>query len=454
MIQPRDIPDAVLWHEGMLLAPQHFQEAAHRTEALLAYRLAAACPYPWGIARLVIDQAALVGGLLRVEQVEAVLPDGLLLLHAAAGDPPLELDLTAAGQDVRAGPRIVHLAVAARGGSTLAGNGPKRYRSVEGAACVDESTGEGAIEIPRMVPSPVLLAGDELGRPPSRRWASLPLARVAFRDDMFVLDAFCGPRLRVERGTELHAIAGETALRLREKAATLAERLQAPGAELAAGTGWEAVQALARGLPRLEALLASERAHPFELFLALADIVGNLTGIGRRTIPPPLRAYVHDDPLPAYAHAAELIAGAAAQLREPYRTIRFERRGEGRFTLDPPPGAAADELILGVRAGPGAGPAAVSAWLDTAVIGSSSQLRSIRERRTLGAPRRIVDGVAELDLMAPRGVVLARVGPDAGCIRPGEALEVIGRIDEAIEAEPVEVLLFVAAGGSGAGRAP
>ena len=116
MIDPRDIPQAVLWHEGMLLAPQHFQEAAHRTESLLAYRLAAACPYPWGIARLAVDRSALIGGLFRVDELEAVLPDGLLVVHPGAEDRPLELDLAVRDQDVRSGPRVVHLAVAARGG--------------------------------------------------------------------------------------------------------------------------------------------------------------------------------------------------------------------------------------------------------------------------------------------------------------------------------------------------
>jgi type VI secretion system protein ImpJ len=454
MIHPRDIPDAVLWHEGMLLAPQHFQQAAHRAEALLAYRVAAACPYPWGIARLAIDRPALVGGLFRVDQLEAVLPDGLLVQHPRDEDRALELDLKAQGQDLRAGPRTIHLAVAARGEAATTGNGPTRYRSADSAACIDEATGDGPIEIPRLVPAPILLLGDEQGRPPSRRWASLLLARVAFRDDMFVLERFCGPRLRVERDTELHAVAAEIALRLREKAVTLAERLQAPGMDLAAGTGWEAVQALARGLPRLEALLASGRANPFDLFLALADIVGNLTGFARQPCPPPLPPYAHEDPLPAYLQAAELIAGIAARLREPYRTIRFERHGDGRFTLELPARVAEGELILGVRARPGAGPATASAWLETALIGSSSRLRAIREHRTLGAPRRVVDGVAELDLLAPRGVVLSRVGPDPGSIRAGEAREVLGHADESDEIEPIEVLLFVGSTVPVPGRAP
>jgi len=82
-----------------------------------------------------------------------------MVLSPRAGEPSLELDLKAAGQDVRLGPRVVHLAVAARGRDVCDGGATKRYRSVEGAACVDESTGDGAIEIPRMVPAPILLLG-------------------------------------------------------------------------------------------------------------------------------------------------------------------------------------------------------------------------------------------------------------------------------------------------------
>ena len=444
MTEARDIPDAVLWHEGMLLAPQHFQQTAQRAEALLAYRVGAAVPYPWGVSRLAIDPAVLPDGLLRVDELEAVLPDGLILQHPRADEPPLELDLMGQGQDVRLGPRTLYVAVAARTGAQ-GGVGHRRYRSVEGGACGDETTGDGEIEIPRLVPAPLLLLGDEHGRPPPRRWSSLPLARIAFRDDLFVLDRFCGPRLRVGRETELFAIAAGIAARLREKAVALGERLQAPGSDGVQGGGWEAVRALARGLPRLEALLASQRAHPFDLFLALTDIVGSLTGIARQPCPAQLRAYDHNDPLPAYLQAAEIIGAAAGRLREPYQIVRFEHRGAGRFSHELPPALVGRELILGVRAAPGAASSAAAAWLETALIASASQLRAIRERRTLGAPRRLVDVVEELDLLPPRGVVLCRVGPDAGAIHAGEPLEIIGHGDAGGAGEPLEVLLFTAA---------
>src|SRR5262249_28543467 len=48
----RDLPAAIQWYEGMLLAPQHFQQSSLRQEALLAYHLAALSPYHWGVSRL------------------------------------------------------------------------------------------------------------------------------------------------------------------------------------------------------------------------------------------------------------------------------------------------------------------------------------------------------------------------------------------------------------------
>ena len=41
----RAIPEAVQWHEGMLLSPQHFQVAARRSEAMAAYLIEAAANF-------------------------------------------------------------------------------------------------------------------------------------------------------------------------------------------------------------------------------------------------------------------------------------------------------------------------------------------------------------------------------------------------------------------------
>jgi hypothetical protein len=96
MTDARLIPDAVQWHEGMLLSPQHFQQADLRNQALQGYMTLLAAPYGWGVIRLRINEAALMAGRFAVTDLEAVMPDGLLVQHADAAEanaPILQLDL-------------------------------------------------------------------------------------------------------------------------------------------------------------------------------------------------------------------------------------------------------------------------------------------------------------------------------------------------------------------------
>src|ERR1700740_997897 len=126
----RTIPEAVQWHEGMLLSPQHFQLTARRAEALTGYLLEAAAPFCWGVQRLDIDQGLLLEARFRVVVLEAVLPDGRLVLYPSGGeDPLLERDFKSAELNPRVAPVTVHVAVAARTEHAASAGGPLRYRS-------------------------------------------------------------------------------------------------------------------------------------------------------------------------------------------------------------------------------------------------------------------------------------------------------------------------------------
>ncbi|MBF3229810.1 type VI secretion system baseplate subunit TssK, partial [Pseudomonas aeruginosa] len=90
------LPDAVCWHEGMQLLPQHFQLQGLRAEALAA-RIGQACnPWFWGVTALELDPSALCAGQVRVLHLEAILPDGLPVSVQAGVDAPLEFDLETA----------------------------------------------------------------------------------------------------------------------------------------------------------------------------------------------------------------------------------------------------------------------------------------------------------------------------------------------------------------------
>src|SRR5207253_6153873 len=105
----REVPPAIHWHEGLLLVPQHFQSTALRTETLLHYHATAISPFHWGVTRLEIDRAQLLDGVFRVLDLEAVMPDGLLVSCAAGDDAELRLEIAAEADALSARPQKVYL---------------------------------------------------------------------------------------------------------------------------------------------------------------------------------------------------------------------------------------------------------------------------------------------------------------------------------------------------------
>src|SRR5262245_21551674 len=103
-----EVPEAIQWHDGMLLLPQHFQESSRRFERLLDYHVGGASPYHYGVVHLEIDLGLLVSGTLRVNEIEAIMPDNMIV-HRTASDPVLEVDLKPQAAAMRAEPSFVYL---------------------------------------------------------------------------------------------------------------------------------------------------------------------------------------------------------------------------------------------------------------------------------------------------------------------------------------------------------
>ena len=444
----RMIPEAVQWHEGMLLSPQHFQLAARRVEALAAYMMGAATPLGWGVQWLQIDQSLLLEAVFRIVELEAVMPDGLLVLYPMGDDEPrLELDLKSVELDARIAPVTVHVAVAAR--SEHAGSGGLlRYRSVEGSPVLDENTGDNPLVVPRLRPSLSLHLTPSPLQAPSSKYVSLPLARIAFRDEAYLPEDYEPPRVLLTRDSRLHRCARGVAVRLREKALALGESLQSAHLQPNQQQTQEIARQLSsvvRTLPRLEALLQSGVAHPFPVYLTLCDVVGDIAVIGNQLNLPQLSGYEHRDALPPFLEIANHVDRMLAMLREAFRSIRFMRVESGRFRLAMRHGWVEETLIIGARIGPGQSTDALRDWMETALIASSSRMRNIRENRMRGAAREVIAEAAELDLLAPPNVLLYRVLAEDFAIVPDEALEVAGSAEDPGQGQPLELVLYLPA---------
>ena len=66
----------VVWKEGMFMSPQHLQAQDAYHEVLVAQRLGALSPYPWGVSQIEVDEEALRAGQIQLLSFSGVLPDG------------------------------------------------------------------------------------------------------------------------------------------------------------------------------------------------------------------------------------------------------------------------------------------------------------------------------------------------------------------------------------------
>jgi type VI secretion system protein ImpJ len=433
--------DPVQWHEGMLLAPQHFQQSTLRTEQLVNYHVLTAAPFHWGVRRLRIDPVALVNGTFRLSELEAIMPDGLPVGIDGDSPEPLELDLAASQADFRRGPVKVFLAIPAQRGEAAAPGTLARFISVPGRVISDENTGEGELRIPRLRPRMALL----LGESPPEKFVSFPIAEVRFVDETFSLTDFIPPALHVGGGSPLLEEAASIAKRVREKASFLSEKVRASTTQEKRPVIQElqmAVRGLTAALPPLEAMVAVEVVHPFTLYLGLTALVGQLAGLGSTQVPPVFAKYDHNDLRTTFAPLFAFGNRMLDTVHESYTTLTFNER-DGRFGLTITRDRLSDVLVLGVVTPAGLSEADVAEWFDTAQIGSASRMASIRERRIRGAVRHRIQVAADLDLAPSRGVVLFAVTADPDLILPDEELVVVHPADPEGRKRPAEITLYV-----------
>ncbi|WP_296942490.1 type VI secretion system baseplate subunit TssK [uncultured Massilia sp.] len=87
----------VLWGEGLLLRPQHFQRQDEYHERRLHRSIHALHPYAWGVERLQVDRDALASNVLRILDLALRFQDGELVDAPAVDELPASVDLSPAG---------------------------------------------------------------------------------------------------------------------------------------------------------------------------------------------------------------------------------------------------------------------------------------------------------------------------------------------------------------------
>lgn len=435
------IPEAVQWHEGMMLSPHHFQQTAIRNEMLLNYHLSMTAPFHWGIRRLQIDQTLLIDGTFRILDLEAVMPDGLLVHYGEEDTQSLEIDLTPYIDELSQNPVAVHLAVPVQrtGSAAVKGTLP-RYDSAEGMPVADENTGSDEMSLPRLLPRLNLLITDT----PSAKYTAIPLARVVYKNEAYSLSDYIPPTLLTSPKTPLWQLCSEISQRIREKAVFLSEKLTAPDSPIKGPKAIETkllIQNLVSSLTPFEALLNTGVSHPFQIYLWLSSLVGNLSGLVLGAVPPVLKAYDHNNLKVCFIQAKEFLFRMIDEgILESHTAIMFEL-DNGVFSLKLKEEWIQRTLIIGVQTRPGTTEREMLAWMEECLIGSEPTIESMRERRILGARRKRID--SDDELVPTGGLILYSVESSEEFTKPDQQLIIYNTSDSGARRGPIEITLFV-----------
>ncbi|KAF1045346.1 type VI secretion system baseplate subunit TssK [Xylophilus sp.] len=435
------ITDRIEWHEGMLLAPQHFQQLSSRLDTLVAWQTLAAAPFAWGVRRLAFDTGLLPSGLLRVLALQAILPDGTAVQYDAA-DPShgvLELPLAPHAEQLAGAALDVWLTLPVAAGARRRG-APGRFRSVAGAPVEDEVSDAEPADIPRLLPQLALVVG---AVPPGTH-VHLRLGNVYRDNEVVKLGTRLPPLLELGRDNALWQQVSTLLGQLRGKAAFVARQTAVPSSRvddrLAHLELKDRLRSLLAGLPLAEAVLRTPHLHPLPLYWALNGLLAALTLLRPGGLPPVPADYDHGDPSGVFVPLLLALGEAVSEVSQEYREHKFDFRQGAFESVLRGEWLGGPRIVVGLR---GQSERDLAAWMDSAIVGAQSAYPSLRERRVLGAVRTPIESADKLGLRPGSGYKLYAIQTSSVLTVPGETL-VIANANEGAQAQrPQEIVLFV-----------
>lgn len=285
----------VVWSEGMLLQPQHFQQNERWLEHTLQRRLMALSPCGWGFAEIEIDTAALLLGKLSLTRAVGVFPDGTTFDMPTVDPLPEPLELPSDGRDEAVVLSLPMRRPGARESNSEADEPLVRYEVTEESVADANTAGERDALIQLGHLSSRLM----LQRDVSDAMACLLVARVIERrvdNTLHLQRQHIPPLLDTHTSEVLRGYLSELHGLLNQRSMALAPRLSQGGrggvAEIA---DFLLLQTVNRYLPVLTHLLRLSPLHPLHFFETALAMVGDLSVFGEARRPTELPPYQHDD---------------------------------------------------------------------------------------------------------------------------------------------------------------
>jgi type VI secretion system protein ImpJ len=293
----------IVWNEGMLLTPHHFQQWDNYFEDQLNSRANSTLQYAYGVLDLQVNNEAIANGNFQLTNCYAILQDGLIVNVPDAEAVP---DLRPVGdhfhpEQERLG---VHLAIPAKktGEANYQANGAKANANLrflqEGALVKDETSGTNEQPLAYARSNLRLIFDDEV----RDGFTSLKIAELqrTATGQLKIADDYIPSVLKINASVWLSNMLRQIVEILITKSGSLGEQRRQSRASLADFTTSEVavfwlLHTVNSSVPIMAHFFRSPLIHPERLYLEMASLVGKLMTFSTDYNPKDIVKYDHDD---------------------------------------------------------------------------------------------------------------------------------------------------------------
>ena len=406
----------VQWHEGMLLSPHHFQQTDNHVQHLFSLVGGA---FHYGVFDITMDTASLASGVIRVLTARGIFQDGLYFEFDALKDHPLEKKLSDF-LETHNDPVKIYLAIhVRRTGENLVSGTDARYYSAEIQNINDENSGSNPINIPILKPKLQLLLENEL----DARYVSFPIFEAQKSVDGGVRATnFIPPFITIDEHSKISEKARDVAQMIRNKASYFADRRD-NFEHNENDEAYSNLRCLIQALLPLETLVRINGIHPFDLYKCMLETVAKVIATNPTQLIPRLPTYDHNDLFATFYKVSEYVKKIIDGLKQKYQIIRFEKN-DSMFTISlRKEWMKHGEIAIGVQRAFSSSDGDVINWINSAQIASEAMMQLIKDRRVLGAERKILERGSYI--VQPNGMTIMSVKLDNSYIVPAEKLCIV-----------------------------
>jgi type VI secretion system protein ImpJ len=311
----------------------------------------------------------------------------------------------------------IYLALPARrdGENALTGD-MARYYSSEVANISDENTGENAISIPVLKPRLRLLLEKEA----DARYVSFPIFEAEKSIDGGVVSTnFLPPFITLDEHSKIFALCREMAQIIRNKVSYFSDRKDNYSRTTTDET-MSCLRLLIQAALPLEAIIHINGIQPFEVYKCLLWVVAKVVSINPTQLIPRLPIYDHNNLFNTFDSLLQYARNILDHLKQQYEIIHFTKEGSVFKLAMKKEWLEKDEISIGIQKAFSTSDDEILAWIGGALIASESMFSIIRDKRVLGAERKILERGAYIT--QPNGMTIISVKTKTAYIKPLEKL--------------------------------